>query len=197
MSEKRFFSQLPNLIDDSDLTPYGHRLYVHLLRVCGADGVCTQGVRLLSAWCKMSMTRISKARDELEIKGLVKVQPISTPNGKGFELKVIDIWNLNVQIYDKDSKMNVPKNPNATQRTALEAARRFENFKSQNRNTMLPPDFKLMKKLRDWAEKNCSGVDVELEFELFVNANLAAGNKSRNWESYFKKWLKNAVIYKS
>lgn len=197
MSEKRFFSQLPNLIDDADLSVYGYRLFGHLLRVCGADGICSQGTRLLAEWCNMSVTSVISAKKELKLKGLISIRKIQTPNGEGDEIKLKEFWSMNAQIYDKDLQMDIPKNPNALQRTALKAAERFSDLKSKNRNTLLPEDFKLTKKIRSWAEENCSGVDVELEFDLFVNANLAAGNKSRNWESYFKKWLKDAVIYKS
>lgn len=197
MSEKRFFSQMPNLIDDADLSPVEFRVYVHFIRVCGADGVCTQGVRLLSEWCGISVGGIVKAKEKLEQKGLIKLEKIKTPNGKGHKIWLTDIWNLNAEIYDKDLKMGVPKTPNATQRTAIKAAQRFESLKSKNRNLPLPPDFKLTKELRDWAEQKCSDVDVELEFDLFVNANLANGNRSRNWESFFKKWLRDALKLKS
>lgn len=196
MADRRFFSQMPNLIDDADLSVYEFRLYAHIARVCGADGSCRQGIRLLSEWLNFSPSGVFKAKKKLIEKGLITFREIKTPNGDGHEIKLVDLWNLNAQIYDKDSKISVPKSPNATQRTAIQAARRFESFKSQNRNTPLPKDFKLTKKLRDWAEKNVSGVDVELEFDLFINANLAGGNKSRNWDSFFKKWLRDAAIYK-
>lgn len=195
MSEKRFFFQLPNLIDDADLTVYEHRLYVHLARVCGAGGICSQGTRLLAEWCGFSAGNVSKPKEGLKRKGLISIRKIQTPNGEGDELKLTDIWNLNAQIYDKDLRIDTPKNPTSLQRTALKAAERFNELKSRNRNTKLPEDFKLDKELKLWAEENCSGVDVVEEFENFINFN--SSNKSRNWKSYFKKWLKDAVKYKS
>ncbi len=197
MSEKKYFSQLPNLIDDADLTPVEFRVYVHLLRVCGADGVSTQGTRLLSEWCGISVSGIVKAKQQLKKKGLIKIRKIKTPNGKADEIKLADIWNMNARIYDKDLQIEIPTNPNALQRTALKAAERFLDLKSQNRNTLLPEDFKLTKKLRDWAAEYVPDADVEFEFDQFVDVNLGSGNKSRNWESFFKKWLKDAAIYKS
>ena len=195
MSDKRFFIQIPNLIDDADLTPYEHRLYFHLVRVCGTTGVCSQGTRLLAEWCGFSAGNISKAKEGLKRKGLIKIRKVQTPNGEGDEIKLTDIWSLNAQLYDKNLQIDSPKNPNPLQRMALKAAERFSELKNKNRNTKLPEEFKLDKELRVWAEENCSGVDVEEEFENFINFN--SSNKSRNWKSYFRKWLKDAVKYKT
>jgi len=87
---------MPNILDDLDLSVYAFRLYSHYKRVAGENGTCWQSVKTMSEKCKMAMGSITNARNELQEKGLIKVNEVHNPTGKAFlEVTIIDIWNKN------------------------------------------------------------------------------------------------------
>ncbi len=98
---RRYYTQLPNSIDDSDLSVYAFRLYVHLKRVAGDSGKCWQSVTTLAEACKMSRGKIVDARKELEKAGLIKTEQVDNPRGgRDFvSVAIADIWKQNAEKY--------------------------------------------------------------------------------------------------
>jgi len=98
---RRYYTQIPNIVDDSGLSVHAFRLYVHLKRVAGDDGSCWQSVTTLANACKMSRGIVGKARDELEIANLIKTERVDNPHGgRDFITIVItDIWKMNMDLY--------------------------------------------------------------------------------------------------
>ncbi len=68
----RYFTQFPNLIDDSDLTPHEFRLLIHYYRV--GRGGCWEGVRTTAKKCKMSVGKVSDVRQSLVQKGFIHLK---------------------------------------------------------------------------------------------------------------------------
>ena len=98
---RKYYTQLPNIIDDMNLSVYAFRLYAHLKRVAGDAGTCWQSVTTLAEACNMSRGMIVKARGELEGKRLIKSIDVDNPKGgRDFKrITIIDIWRLNIEKY--------------------------------------------------------------------------------------------------
>jgi len=92
-----YFSMMPNILDDL-LGPYEYRLYAHLKRVCGENGLSFQSTNTLAKGCKMSTGRVSKAKRELERLGLIRIAEKPRPGGglPYHEITIVDIWQRNI-----------------------------------------------------------------------------------------------------
>jgi hypothetical protein len=103
--DRKYFTQLPNLIDDSGLSPYAVRLYLHIKRRAGENGSCYETCRGMAEACKMGRSTISKARRELEAAGLIDVEIRPGQHGhlSGYTITVIDIWPTNIEYYNDQS----------------------------------------------------------------------------------------------
>lgn len=84
---KKYFTQFPNIIDDSDLDPFEFRLLLHYYRV----GECTQGVRTTAKICCMSIGKVSDARQTLEQKGFITISSL----GESVNIEVVDKYHEN------------------------------------------------------------------------------------------------------
>lgn len=102
----RYRTELPNLVVDSDLSVYAFRLYVHLKRRAGDDGSCWEGTRALADTCRMSMGQVSKAKQELLDKGLIRKSTRATRGGKADDITIVDVWPENFRKYSKDESVH-------------------------------------------------------------------------------------------
>lgn len=103
-SEYRYFVVLPNIIDDLPLSLAAFRLYVHIRRVAGDNGVCWQSLTTLAQHCGLSRPTVVRAKKELERLGLVKIVPKKRERG-GHDLHlitVVNIWEINHAHYSND-----------------------------------------------------------------------------------------------
>jgi len=99
--------ELPNLIDDSDLSVYAFRLYVHIKRVTGPNGTCYEATRTLAEKCQMSMGKVSAAKQELIKKNLIRqIGERPTRGGIVPEFVVVDIWQENLEHYASVQDVN-------------------------------------------------------------------------------------------
>jgi hypothetical protein len=82
--------EIPNIVDDMELSLPAFRLYIHLKRVAGDTGRNWEGVRRLADACRMSVGATRNAKRELEDAGLITVD-----RGVGEQADVVtinDIW---------------------------------------------------------------------------------------------------------
>lgn len=110
---RQYRTEIPNLIDDMDLSVYAFRLYVHLKRVAGATehGVCWQSTRTLADHCGMSVGKVSQAKQELIDAGLIELTPGDKAKGKSDEIAICNIWGQNFVRYSTPEPvhhMNTP-----------------------------------------------------------------------------------------
>lgn len=98
---RKYFTMMPNVIDDMHLSPFAFRLYLHLKRVAGDDGKCYQSTETLSKACEMSAGSVSKAKLELVSKSLIEIKIISGDHGEFYrhEITIIDIWKINAETF--------------------------------------------------------------------------------------------------
>ena len=98
-SERKYFTMLPNLIDDLGLSVYAFRLYCHIKRVTGEDGKCWQSTETLVKACRMSVHSVVDAKRELKDAKLITVKLVKRPGGgRDFHVVTIrDVWELNLK----------------------------------------------------------------------------------------------------
>lgn len=89
------------MIDDMDLSVYAFRLYVRLKRVTGDSGKCFYSTRQLAEQCNMSVGAISKAKQELSEKELIRVER----DGKWDRdnITIIDMWPANFAYFARET----------------------------------------------------------------------------------------------
>jgi len=91
---RKYRTEIPNSIDDMDLSVYAFRLYVHLKRVAGDSGTCWQSTETLATSCKMSKAMVSKVKNELVDKGLIHIDEEKLERGgrAAHHITINDIW---------------------------------------------------------------------------------------------------------
>lgn len=102
---RRYYVQIPNLIDDMNLSVYAFRLYVHLKRVAGDNGICWQSTATMAEACSMSAGSIKKAKDELSEAGLIRVTVQKGLHGEfdRHNITIKDVWAKNMARYSSCS----------------------------------------------------------------------------------------------
>ena len=102
VGQRSYFYQTPNLIDDSDLDVYAHRLYSHLKRVAGEWGADWESVETMAKKCHMSVSSVVKAKRTLVEAGLVEIaevyQPAQGGGRKSHIITIVDIWEENERL---------------------------------------------------------------------------------------------------
>ncbi len=100
--DRRYFTILPNKLDEIGLSPYAVRLYFRLKRRAGENGECWENTKHLAEGCNMSKSQVSRSKAELEIAGLITIKKRSLAHGhfQGHIITIVDIWKDNVKYYD-------------------------------------------------------------------------------------------------
>jgi len=96
-NDHAYFAMMPNMLDDL-LDPYQYRLYGHYKRVCGESGACWQSTETTATACKMSVGKVSEAKQELLRLGLIRIEERKRKNGGRpyHRITLVDIWNRNI-----------------------------------------------------------------------------------------------------
>jgi hypothetical protein len=102
---KKYRTEIPNIVDDSDLSVYAFRLYVHIKRVAGEAGQCYEGSQSLAKNCKMSVGKISAAKQELVDAGFIRLVPGDWKKGKADTITVVDVWDRNYKTFSPHEKV--------------------------------------------------------------------------------------------
>jgi hypothetical protein len=103
--EKKFRTEIPNIVDDLGLDPHERALYVHYKRACGGnDCEWIESVRITAQRTKMSIGQASQARNRLVERGLI--QTIRKGND-GTAIRVINIWDLNNTFYSQEGRPDI------------------------------------------------------------------------------------------
>ena len=98
---RKYYTTIPNIIDDMDLSVYAYRLYGHLKRVAGDVGQCWQSTETLAKACGMGWATVSRAKTELVGKELIIIEQVKNPQGgKDFHnITITDVWEKNTIKY--------------------------------------------------------------------------------------------------
>ncbi|MDP9487326.1 MAG: helix-turn-helix domain-containing protein, partial [Actinomycetota bacterium] len=93
--QRDYRTEIPNLIDEMGLSVYAYRLYGRIKRRAGDTGVCDEGTKSLATGCGMSAGTVSKAKKELEKRGLISIRPGDQKKGETDKIRVVDVWEEN------------------------------------------------------------------------------------------------------
>lgn len=96
--------EIPVLIDDMGLSVYARSLYIHLKRRAGEKGSCYESARALAQACGMSAGQVSKAKDELESRGLIVRGVKMVRGGVGDDISIVDVWPETFKRYAPESE---------------------------------------------------------------------------------------------
>lgn len=97
----RYRTEIPNIIDDMDLSVYAFRLYVRLKRVAGDNGKCFYSTRELAEQCKMGAGSVSRAKQELVDKELIRID--SQGNSERDIITIVDLWPANFAHFARET----------------------------------------------------------------------------------------------
>lgn len=123
-TQHKWYSEIPNLIDDSELSPYAIRLYLRIRRRAGDKGACWESTANLAQSCKMSTGMITKAKRELEEAGFIEITEVPrTEGGYYHKIIILDIWAKNAQKYSDPQDEEEPRSYSERARSYSERAR--------------------------------------------------------------------------
>jgi hypothetical protein len=100
--DRRYFTQLPNIVFDFPLNPYTFRVYAHIKRVAGESGICWQSTRTIAERCNISAPSVTRAIKELTHVGLIRVTKIPSHHGEYCQnqVSIVDIWQANMSYFN-------------------------------------------------------------------------------------------------
>jgi hypothetical protein len=100
--DRRYYTIIPNMLDDLGLSPYAIRLYLRLKRRAGDNGKCFENSQHLAEGCRMSKTQISRSKAALVKADLITIKKRFLGHGHfpGHLITITDIWKRNVEYYD-------------------------------------------------------------------------------------------------
>lgn len=96
---RAYYTMIPNMVDDLELSPYAFRLYAHLRRVAGENGSSWQSTRTLAKKCKMSTGKVSDSKKELQHARLIMITKCRCDRGEYDDITIVDIWKENNALY--------------------------------------------------------------------------------------------------
>ena len=174
---RKYRHEMPNLADDSGLTPFQYRLLGHYKRV----GTCTESVSTTAKKCKMSTGMVSQTRDELVTLGWISAREVPVLNGFSYEIKVVDRWLENFARYSKRSIDEIKRALDELQNEETPAGDNFRIYE-QNIGPLTPL---IADSIKAWEE--------ELKDASWISEAIgeAVKNNKRNWkycEAILKRW---------
>jgi hypothetical protein len=102
--DRAWFTMMPNMIDDLSLDVYTFRLYMHLRRVAGENGICFQSTSTMEKWCKMSRHMVIESKKRLVEAKLITIKKVVAKNGGRScdHIKIVNMWERNYKSYAAD-----------------------------------------------------------------------------------------------
>ncbi|NLG97113.1 MAG: winged helix-turn-helix transcriptional regulator [Chloroflexi bacterium] len=99
--DRRYFTQIPNIVFDYPFSPYAFRVYAHIKKVAGEDGMCWQSTRTIADYCNISAPSVTRAIRELEKAGVIQVKryPYRPGENARTEIWITDIWQENMNYF--------------------------------------------------------------------------------------------------
>ncbi len=139
---RKWFTSIPNIVDEMDLTPHEFRLYAHIRRVIGeVDGVCWKSTKTLAKACRMSTGSVSNAKKTLVEKKLIAIQKKPNSGHDSHDVIVLDIWTQNQARYLELKAAKDQRSSNERQRSPGETKKnpvRKENTEDSDESSPAP-----------------------------------------------------------
>lgn len=101
----RYRTEIPNIIEDMDLSVHAFRLYVRFKRVAGDSGKCYYSTRELAEHCHMSVGAVSNAKQELLDKDLIRIERGDGTRDRDI-ITIIDVWPANFAHFAREAEQS-------------------------------------------------------------------------------------------
>lgn len=118
---RKYYTQIPNLVLEMGLTPYALSLYVVIARTAGARGLCYKSARTLARESGMSVGQVSKCKKELHARGLIVIHHHSGRRASD-EITLVDLWQKNERFFSHRARASHADGRTARSRSPLLAA---------------------------------------------------------------------------
>jgi Helix-turn-helix domain len=102
--DRRYFTQIPNIIFELGMSREAMWLYVHLKRVAGDSGECFQSLNTLAKKTLTSKPTLIKAKAELVRYGLIRVRQAERGD-KPDVITIRNIWKRNILHFDEQQSL--------------------------------------------------------------------------------------------
>ena len=103
-NDRKYFTMIPNMLDDMGLSMPAIRVYLHLKRVAGESGECWQSTNTIAKRCGIGMATVSKAKKELLENGLIEITKMKSSRGKNSHtISIVDVWSENIKKCSENS----------------------------------------------------------------------------------------------
>jgi len=93
--DKKYFTQIPNIIFDLPLSPLAQSLYIIFKRIGGESRRISIGTKKLQDRFGVGFKSIQSAKQELQDHKLITVKSFPTETRRSDEIKILDIWHRN------------------------------------------------------------------------------------------------------
>lgn len=94
--EPNNFTMIPNIINLMGLSVQARALYVYLKYRAGETGQCFENSKNIAKNMDMSNGSITKAKNELDMFGLIDIEHKNTGRGKAsHRITIVNIWTIN------------------------------------------------------------------------------------------------------
>lgn len=199
-AQRRYYSQMPNIIDDLGLSIYAYRLYGHLKRVAGDQGKCFQSVTTMAEICGMSRTKLIEAKKELE-------QPIPKFGGKGLiyiskqagftdKILIVDIWEENEREFQNSNKNAVVHHVDGgSPPHGLGVVHAVDSKKNPTKNNQKQQTANNQKSEASSQETSKDSVAAVAVFSCLKNIQMAEEDKLWISKTYKEQDVKNAIAW--
>lgn len=114
-NDRKYFTIIPNFILNHS-TIWDREVYIQMKRISGENGTCWTARTTLARQCGMSLGRLKKSIQYLtDHKWIIAVgtRTVMTKGGPQDinEYKVLDLWKMNSDFYEKGGSLNNPPMP--------------------------------------------------------------------------------------
>lgn len=98
----RYRTEIPNMLLEMDLSVYAMRLYLQIKKIAGDDGKCFYSTRELAEQCRMGTGSVSRAKQELVDRDLIRVERDSVNDRDN--ITIVDLWPANFAHFARESE---------------------------------------------------------------------------------------------
>jgi hypothetical protein len=206
---RRYRTEIPNILDDSTLSPNAVRLYLRYKRAASSAGACWQSIKTLSETIPgMSIGSVSKARAELIEKKWVREGAVYINGEEKPCIYLIDVWDINAQRYAAARKKKAAPTDGVVKVLTTEAEapppqRDDEIAKTPAaKGSRLRPDWTISPPLKKWIEENYPSMtpaQLQHQVEEFVDYWVGvAGQRGTkvDWDATFRNSMRMKFVPK-
>jgi len=209
-SDHKYYTQIPNIIYELDLSFQEVGFYTFIKRVAGEKGSFFIGRRKICEKFKISPQTLQKIKKNLELKGLISLKKITTNGQTRDVIKILDIWKLNMDHFSaKEGWFQIEPGvvPNRTGGGSDWNHKKnyTKNIKNKNNKRIRAPDVKflqlrervkLTEKQHEVLKKKYSTKDLDWILDKLNHYKEDTGKQYKSDMKAIQNWVELALTNK-